>query len=406
MANATPDNAFLTAAFEAFSAHSLDLDRAYGALETRVHELTDELKEARAARHRQLSERERVADRLAHLLEALPHAVLVTDAKNMIVDANVPALSWFAESLIGTDWRHLERRLYGRNGLHAGDVRLADGRLVSATRSGLRDGGNMLVFSDVTEARAAHATNERQERLAMLGEMAARLAHQIRTPLTSALLYATRPTITDIHNTRIAARLHDIEAMVEDLLRFARGTPPDEERLDSQSLLLEVAETARETLPDHIGLIFDSNARGFALRANRQALSGALHNLITNAAQHCGSDGRITLRGVLAEDGQVQLQVEDNGAGITPAVRDQIFEPFFTTRAEGTGLGLAVVRSVARAHHGDVIYQPTTQGSRFAICMPLSSAGSEGIPSAGGAAHFAISASVPPAHSDRSVAYG
>ena len=246
---------------------------------------------------------------------------------------------------------------------------------------------------DVTAARAAREGVERQNRLAMLGEMAARLAHQIRTPLSTAMLWASRAG-DDTAAARIVARLRDIESMVDDMLRFARGTPADDCAIDMRGLVESVVDEARDLAPADLTLVATCPARPVHVTGNARALAGAIANLVANAVQHSPEGGRVAVT-VDVERDTVNIAVSDEGSDVGAGLGDQVFEPFFTTRPDGTGLGLAVVRSVAQAHGGDVTLDTLPQGSRFTI--RLSAAGTDS-PPVGGASQFsAISVDVPPA---------
>ena len=105
-------------------------------------------------------------------------------------------------------------------------------------------------------------------------------------------------------------------------------------------------------------------------RANKDALKGALLNLISNACQACGENARIELTAA-RDDDALLLTVKDNGPGIPADVVQNIFDPFFTTRPQGTGLGLAVVQAVAAAHDGKVTVNSTKQGCEFSLRLPV-----------------------------------
>jgi two-component system sensor histidine kinase FlrB len=120
------------------------------------------------------------------------------------------------------------------------------------------------------------------------------------------------------------------------------------------------------------GLAFsvEHGAGAARVRASRDALTGALVNLLENAMQNCPPGARVSLASRLEND-QVRLRVADTGPGIEPAMLERLFEPFFTTRLDGTGLGLAIVRSVAQAHGGEVEVQSTPgRGSVFTLRLP------------------------------------
>jgi two-component system sensor histidine kinase FlrB len=116
------------------------------------------------------------------------------------------------------------------------------------------------------------------------------------------------------------------------------------------------------------GLDVRDRSAGASVQVDRQALVGAVCNLVENAWQ---AGGDVIVETACVGDGLLAIDVRDNGPGIDPEDRTRIFEPFFTRRAGGTGLGLAVVRSVVEAHHGDLILKSTPgQGSCFTLTLP------------------------------------
>lgn len=381
----------LAAAFEAFNAHSEQLGAAYDRLQGQVAELAAALRRARDGRHRESTEKARLAERMAQILEALPALVLVVDAEGVIVDANAKASDAFSAPLIGDAWRDVASEAFGDGAPAAGEYLLGR-RWYALSTSPIDADASLVVLSDVTAARSAREGVERQNRLAMLGEMAARLAHQIRTPLSAAMLWASRAGNEDARS-RIVARLHDIESMVDDMLRFARGTPADERVIDTRRLAESVVDAARELAPAHLALVVDGPEQGPPVCGNVRALEGAVANLVANAVQHSPERGVVRVT-VGREHDTVVIAVADDGAGIRPGLSDQIFEPFFTTRPDGTGLGLAVVRSVAQAHGGDVDVESAPGGSRFSLRLP---AADPDFPVGGTSQFSAISAHVPPA---------
>lgn len=205
---------------------------------------------------------------------------------------------------------------------------------------------------------------ERNQRLAAMGEMAAQLAHQLRTPIAAALLYAgnlANPELPETSRVGIAqktvGRLKHLERLIQDMLLFARGEALGRERFAVDELLGELAHTF-EPLARQRGVVFELAGAppGLTLTGNRKALTGALSNLLENALQAIAQDGqggKVGV-GVTATDDLIAFRVTDNGRGMPPDVVDRLFEPFFTTRAEGTGLGLAIARGVARAHGGGI----------------------------------------------------
>ncbi|MBE0621513.1 MAG: HAMP domain-containing histidine kinase [Burkholderiales bacterium] len=219
----------------------------------------------------------------------------------------------------------------------------------------------------------------RRERLAAMGEMAARLAHQLRTPLATALLYSAHLGNPDLPAAKRADfagktvdRLRHLERLIEDMLLFVRGVSAAVEPVAAAELLREVFQTMEpQALARGLLIEFRDESAGRMLRADRQALTGALLSLLENAVQACAPGGRVCLAATCA-DAEIVFGVSDDGAGIAPEVQARLFEPFFTTRNGGTGLGLAIVRAVAEAHGGSVAVRSASgAGSEFALRLPL-----------------------------------
>ena len=229
------------------------------------------------------------------------------------------------------------------------------------------------------EKEALREAARRRERLAAMGEMAARLAHQLRTPLATALLYAVQLGETALpaaERARFAGntvdRLRHLERLVDDMLHFVRGVSVDCEPTTAGELLREAFQTMEpQALARGLLLEVRDETGGCVLRADRLALSGALLSLLENAVQSCAPGGRVSMV-ASATGAELAFCVSDSGAGIAPKVRARLFEPFFTTRSGGTGLGLAIVRAVAEAHGGSVSVRSVKgAGSEFDLRLPL-----------------------------------
>jgi two-component system sensor histidine kinase FlrB len=230
----------------------------------------------------------------------------------------------------------------------------------------------------MTATRELQERLARHERLSAMGEMAASLAHQIRTPLASALLYVahlSNPKIPEQERARAAERIRErlrhLEHLISDMLLFARGGASVTEPLAVAELIDGFQQAVEAPLKKHgCALEVTSDATG-TLYANREALLGAFLNLAVNAMQACGQGGRLAVTAVREAD-QLRLVFSDSGPGVAPAVAARIFEPFFTTRSDGNGLGLAVVQAVVRAHRGEIELQSQPgAGAHFIVRLPL-----------------------------------
>ncbi len=375
----------LEQAFSLFNEASAQLASAYHDLEHQVVRLTAELAVANGELRQQYEEKQALSQRLALLLEALPGGVVVLDAAGKVAQANPAAQRLLGAEVLGMAWGEVEQRLLAPGSapqerrLRAGEDEEAM-RWINLSMSPLdRSGSRILLLSDVTEARRLREQLERHQRLSAMGEMAAGLAHQLRTPLATALLYAgnlARSQLSDADRLRFAERaqnrLRDLERMIQDMLTFVRGTAAELEPVAVSDLLHEVAQVVEPHMQAR-SVRFDvrDGAGTAAVRCNRKALAGALVNLLENALQACPERGNVELEAAMAGD-RLEVRVRDSGTGMEPAVQARLFEPFFTTRSEGTGLGLAIVRNVAQALGGEVSVESAPgRGSTFTLSLPV-----------------------------------
>lgn len=373
----------LNDAFRAFNELSTALERSYRDLESQVARLNEELAAVRRARLEEHRARERIASRLERLLALLPGGVLVLDGDDVVRECNAAAREMLGEPLEGESWSAVCARAMQRASVFGGEVPLAGGRHVSLAQRSLGDEpGRIVLVTDVTEAHLVRELLERHGRLAAMGEMAARLAHQLRTPLATALLYASRlaaPTLPAEQREPLAARtvdrLRQLEQQVADMLAYARGGAGGRVPLSLDAVLEDAAQTLAGRLKAGGRLTLRTRAPGLTVRGNRDALAGAVANLVVNALEAAGAEAEVLVETSQPAPGVARITVADNGPGVPESLRERIFEPFFTTRPAGTGLGLAVVRSVAHAHGGTVRLEPGAPGATFVIELPLDGRG-------------------------------
>ncbi|MBX3664125.1 MAG: HAMP domain-containing histidine kinase [Burkholderiales bacterium] len=230
----------------------------------------------------------------------------------------------------------------------------------------------------LAENQAMARALARSERMATLGTLSATLAHQLRTPLAGALLYASQlaqPGMPEERKRRFAgevvSRLRELETFIQGTLDFASGRSEWRQPVDLAAVVADAcqliqpqAELAGVTLSAEVP------PAGSELPGSRGALLSMLLNLLDNAILACGRGGsvRIVLRH--GTDG-LRLGVADDGCGMDAAARARLFEPYFTTRGDGHGLGLAYVKSVAEAHDGSIsVESQPGRGSVFTLLLP------------------------------------
>lgn len=321
--------------------------------------------------------------RLQHLLQVLPNGIVVLDQRGYVMQANPVAVSMLGEPLHGQRWLDVINRSFRPRNDDGLEVSLHDGRRVQLAISPLEPlAGQLIVLTDLSETRQLQSRLAHLQRLSSLGKMMASLAHQIRTPLSGALLYARNlanqklaPAAREQFTQKLLNRLTDLEQQVNDLLLFARaGREQQAQPLSMQQLLSEVFAAVEPLVLQQQGTVLvELPDPDVTVLGNHTALAGALSNLVHNALEHAGPGAHIHLSAIAsADERQVVLAVEDEGPGVPEHLRQQIFEPFFTTRTNGTGLGLAVVQAVATSHNGIARCSPSQRGgARFEIMLPV-----------------------------------
>ncbi len=370
--------ASLEQAYARFSQMSTQLNDSYSMLEARVTELKGQLALVSAQRMQELAEKERLALRLQSLLDLLPGGVIVIDGQGVVREANPVARNLLGQPLVGMLWRQVITRSFAPREDDGHEVSLKDGRRLSiATRSLHGEPGQLVLLNDLTETRRLQDQLARHERLSALGRMVASLAHQIRTPLSAALLYASHLTEQALpveqqqrFAGRLKERLHELEHQVRDMLVFARGDLPLPDRLPPQALFDALRESA-QTHVQGMAVRWQCDSRAGEVLCNRDTLVGSLLNLVENAIQAGGREARLKVH--LYRRGSVlRLCISDDGPGIDSATLARLGEPFFTTKATGTGLGLAVVKAVARAHQGELqLRSRVARGTCAILTLPL-----------------------------------
>ena len=381
MAEETPSQSrALEEAFNTFNQLSRQLTESYQLLESRVTDLNQELAAAHDERFRELTEKERLANRLALLLDVLPGGVVVLDGQGQIQEHNPAAGELLGEPLLQQPWSAVIARAFAPGPDDGTDVSLRDGRRVNISTCPLgAEPGQILLLMDVTEIRRMQDRLNQQQRLAAMGETAASLAHQIRTPIASALLYASqlkRQNLKDedrIHAAeKIFSRLRHLEQVIDNMLMYARRGTVSEESFTAGDLFRDLHANI-ETSLRHSDIQFESydDSDGRVIQGNRPMLLSGLLNLAMNAIQVMPDGGCLTL-GAESDEQSLVIRISDTGPGIAADKQAQIFSPFYTTRKDGTGLGLAVVEAITRNHKGRIeLESQPGKGTTFILYLPV-----------------------------------
>jgi two-component system C4-dicarboxylate transport sensor histidine kinase DctB len=221
------------------------------------------------------------------------------------------------------------------------------------------------------QAEGPDQRDQRKERLAAIGEIAAEVAHELRNALqiVSANVYLARQNLAESepHLGKIERSARLAHGIVDDLMALARGEPAHAEPV----VLVDILLLAREMLPDP-GADFDDRIapRGLEVRAHSGLASRMLHALYENAIRAVAPRRAQIVTRAREERGRVVIEVTDDGPGVPPEIAESVFEPLVTASPGGTGLGLALARRVAAAHGGTIALLPAETGAWFRIELP------------------------------------
>ena len=368
-----------------------------GVLTHSFNSMTHQLSEARAQAEHHRLETEAAQAYLESVLANLSAGVLAFDVRFRLRAANRGAAAILGDDLAGfeqtrlQDWPRHETLAgailggFARRGdewQEQLEIARPDGMpqalLVRGTAlPGAGGGGYVVVFDDITRLIAA-------QRSAAWGEVAQRLAHEIKNPLTPIQLSAERlqlkladqltgasRELLDRATQTIVNQVEAMKNMVNDFRDYARTPLPQLEALDLQALIGEV-----------LGL-YENSAAAIAaspaptpeplppVLADANQLRQVLHNVLTNAQDALSdvADARITIS--MAQDaGRARLTIKDNGPGFPPQILSRAFEPYVTTKSKGTGLGLAIVKKIVDDHGGE-IRLANNNGGEITIWLPL-----------------------------------
>ena len=371
-------------ALDMFNRMSRQITDSYRTLESRVNQLSGELSEESLQRQHELEKKEQLADQLTTLLKALPAGVVVLDSQGVVTQTNPAASGLLAEPLDGEHWIDVIQRCFAPRQDDGHEISLKDGRRVSIEiRTMENQPGQLILLTDMTETRQLQSQLAHAQRLSAMGKMVASLAHQIRTPLSAAILYGGHLTTADLDEemrqrcaNRLMSRLSHLEQQVRDMLIFARGETRVAEELSVTTLAVAL-KSAVDAIAERSGaqLILDTRGAEGRLLCNCDALVGACTNLVNNSFEAGATSVHLNLCGC---DHELAIEVSDNGSGFDSATAPRLQEAFYTTKSHGTGtgtgtgLGLAAVQAVVKAHQGRFAMTSNGQGGAQAtIYLPL-----------------------------------
>jgi two-component system sensor histidine kinase FlrB len=321
------------------------------------------------------------SNHLEQIIDVMPTGMIMLDGDGIVIKTNKIASQLLDEPILGQAWFDVIKRSFKPRADDWHEVSLKDGRRVKLEISALGDQpGQLIMITDLTETRLLQDKLGHMQRLSSLGRLVSKLAHQIRTPLSAAMLYGANlknkklsSNDRDNFQDKLMSRLHDLEQQVNDMLLFSKsGKQQVVEPLSINRLITDSVNSVEALVTQAKAKINMTLCNSDCqIVGNKRALSGAIENLIHNSLQVIKQDAEINIT-TYCQNEYAYISVQDNGQGIDKELASKIFEPFYTSRAQGTGLGLAVVKSVANAHQGDVrLVSKPGEGAHFCIHLPI-----------------------------------
>lgn len=365
--------------FATFNQVSVDLGSRYAELEARVAQLNSELAASHSARLQELTEKELLAAKLSSLMDALPGGVLVIDAAGCVLEETPSARRILGQSVKDLNWKKILKTNKHDHLMLNGEVSLENGIRICINSSTYGESGErVILLTDVSENYRLRKMIDREERLSELGEMSARLAHQIRTPLSTAILYLSHlpaqpePLESVPVTKKILDRLRQIESLTDGMLSYIRGEGRALCEFSLEKVFEEVKDANLMQVERFGGeLTLDLPAIPCPYFGDREAIFNSLSNLVDNSIKAARFNPCIRMSLSLQES-FYQLTVEDNGPGISESIREHIFDPFYTNRSDGTGIGLAVVQSAIKACGGEIAIRTASGGGALIeMLLPL-----------------------------------
>lgn len=352
----------LAGAFDLFVQASQALEKQHASLTQKVDALSADLVKANA--------------RLNTLLDALPAAViLVEDGKvthlNPAAGVLLPGLKSQSPWSLPADWIAGE----GPNEYH---FTVGEQRQTVQLQQIVHPEGSVIQIQDITENLRMLEESERVDRLAAMGKMSAAIAHQLRTPLSTALLYASHLCNSELtpadqldFANRLQSQLLNLNKLAGNMLQFIRARPQKTSIVPMDDLVREAFESLEALKQQRrVSLALDLQAPDCQVSVERASIVAALVGIMENALQVCVEGQSIWVK-TQADHFRATITIEDNGPGIDPQMMESLFDPFATNRISGTGLGLAIARNAIRSHRGDIQARNRPEGGAcFTVILP------------------------------------
>jgi signal transduction histidine kinase len=272
----------------------------------------------------------------------------------------------------------------GHHPMHMVEITGDNGTDVQVSLDFIEEGGQqlgaLLTMRDAESMRKIEGEIEVSRRLANIGKLTSGVAHEVKNPINSIVVHLeilrNKLNQTDADTQRhmdvIGSEISRLDRVVQTLVDFTRPVELKLAEVDLRTLVQQVAFVARPDCERHgVHVVTEIGEEPLAAKVDSDLLKQALLNIVINGAQAMENGGTLTLR-ARRNTTEAQIEIQDTGEGIPPAIRDKIFNLYFTTKKTGSGIGLAMTYRIMQLHNGSIHFDTRSgEGTTFYLILPL-----------------------------------
>ena len=354
----------LQSAFTLFYEESKKLEAQQTELQSKIDLLSTELSESN--------------QRITALIKAMPAGVILLE--NQIVKIFNPSALQFFPFLKSEQLFAIPK--YWKQSITPGEyfIESVEPSGINRTVQVIKieeDFRTIIQIQDITQNILNLQKSQQESRLTAMGKMTASIAHQIRTPLATALIYSSHLCDLELDDAtrmdfaqRLRKQLLGLEKLSKEMLHFVSNRPQKLELISIHDLIQDTQNIIQALCDEkQVKFMTQSCSPSIKVSAEKTPLMNALIAILENALEVSEHNQKIELTTQIDKQ-RCYIMIEDQGPGIPEEILDTMFEPFFSTGANGTGLGLSIAKNAIEAHRGTIQVQNTGRGARFTITLP------------------------------------
>ncbi len=383
-----------------FNSAAEGLEHSYRLLYNQVEVLRKEVEEKNLQLRKNLEEGEKVKNFLSNILESLPTGVITTDLKGNILMCNSAVEKITGINPVKISAKALEKfkrdlKIENRTASRSSDIefskQISDIRSLKILRSPVINNpgektGIIFIIQDQTQLKRLEKQTERDERLKAMGEMAIKIAHEVRNPLGSIELFASilknelkgQKDLSKLAD-HIISSVKSLDGSISNLLLFTQSQKPSLTEINLSNVLEEFAQFISPVVEKNgVKLLFSKPEPPCLIYGDKDLLRQVFLNLALNSIQAMEYSGKIRISSRYCHDEEntdncwIEITFKDNGTGIAKNDIKKIFNPFYSTREKGTGLGLAIVHNIIESHRATIdVTSRQGHGTSITISLPV-----------------------------------